>query len=105
MLPAAQAGNFHDFAASVHRFGWFAGGCFAYVQGGPYARTAAPIIDRLRQLGIAGVAQSSWGPSVLALAESAADARRIRRELENDPVTKGAEIIISRPDNRGAVIL
>lgn len=104
MLPAVRGGDFDAFAESVYRFGRTAGGCFAAVQGGPYAREAAPLVARLRELGVAGVGQSSWGPSVFALAMNDETARRLCEQLACEPLAADAETIVSQPDNRGVLI-
>jgi beta-RFAP synthase len=103
LLPAAQCEDFAVFSESIFRFGRLAGECFASVQGGPYAAAAKPAVARLRELGVAGIAQSSWGPTVLALTKDDEAAGRLVRQLENDPVARGCDLIVSPPDNRGAV--
>jgi beta-RFAP synthase len=104
MLPAARGKDFDEFAQSVSRFGQKAGVCFAEAQGGPYSPEAAPLVARLRELGAIGVGQSSWGPGVFALAADAEAGDELRRRLVNEPLAAGADVIISQPDNRGAVI-
>lgn len=86
LIPAALDGQFERFAESLYRFNREAGMCFAASQGGPYAsKSIAELIERLRSAGVLGVGQSSWGPTVFALAESdqAADVLvgQLRREL------------------------
>jgi predicted sugar kinase len=104
MLPAARGGDFEEFARSVFRFGQMAGACFAEAQGGSYSPEAAPLVARLRELGVLGVGQSSWGPSVFALAADNEAADELRRQLAHEPLAAGADVVVSRPDNRGAVI-
>ena len=68
ILPAAEAGDLEAFGEAVHEFNRRAGEPFAAAQGGPYASPAvAGLIGELRQLGVAGVGQSSWGPTVFAV--------------------------------------
>lgn len=68
ILPAAQAGDSAAFGDAIHEFNRRAGEPFAAVQGGPYASPAiAELIAELRRLGIRGVGQSSWGPTVFAI--------------------------------------
>jgi beta-ribofuranosylaminobenzene 5'-phosphate synthase len=71
IVPEAEAGNLNGFGEAVHQFNQLAGKPFAPVQGGVYSSTeAAELIARIRQLGVAGVGQSSWGPAVFAIVES-----------------------------------
>jgi predicted sugar kinase len=56
------------FGDAVHEFNRRAGEPFAAAQGGAYASPAiAELIVELRALGIRGVGQSSWGPTVFAM--------------------------------------
>jgi len=68
ILPAAQAGDVNAFGDAVHEFNRRAGEPFAEQQGGPYASTEiAALIADLRKIGVHGVGQSSWGPTVFAV--------------------------------------
>ncbi len=80
IVPAARAGDFAVFAEAVHEYNRRAGEPFAAAQGGPYAdpRIAACIAE-LRQRGIRGVGQSSWGPTVFALLPDEESARALAR--------------------------
>jgi beta-RFAP synthase len=71
MLPAAVAGDLPAFSEAVHEFNRRAGEPFVPAQGGVYAGPdAAELIATVRRLGVPGVGQSSWGPSVFAVVES-----------------------------------
>jgi beta-RFAP synthase len=104
LLPAARVGDFDAFAHSVYCFGRTAGEAFAAAQGGPYSRAAGTLVARLRQIGALGVGQSSWGPSVFALAPDEATASALAEQLTQEPFARDAEIVVTRPDNRGAVL-
>ena len=68
ILPAAQASDLNAFGDAVYEFNRRAGEPFAIAQGGAYASPAiAELIAELRQIGIRGVGQSSWGPTVFAI--------------------------------------
>lgn len=68
ILPAVRSGDLVSFGEAVHEFNRRAGEPFARAQGGPYASPAvAELIAELRSLGIRGVGQSSWGPTVFAI--------------------------------------
>jgi beta-RFAP synthase len=68
LLPAARRGDAAAFGDAVHEFNRRAGEPFAAAQGGAYASSAiGELIADLRTLGIRGVGQSSWGPTVFAI--------------------------------------
>lgn len=65
LLPAAREGDFQTFSESVYRYGCAAGECFSASQGGPFlSSNIAEFVALCRQLGVPGVGQSSWGPTV-----------------------------------------
>ncbi len=82
LLPACRKANCEEVGHAMHAFGQLAGSCFAACQGGAFA---SPRIDRLvrtlRELGVAGVGQSSWGPTVFALTPSAQAAQDLWRNF------------------------
>ncbi len=103
LFPAAAAGDFDAFSESLYRFGYTVGLSFAEVQGGAFAgpRLTA-LVETIRALGVGGVSQSSWGPTLFAALpdESAADdfVRRLRQRTVGDDL----EILATPPDNAGA---
>ncbi len=69
IVPAAQSGDIDAFGAAVHEFNQKAGEPFSAAQGGAYASPEiAALIDEVRTCGVRGVGQSSWGPTVFAVA-------------------------------------
>ena len=71
ILPAAVGGDLPAFGEAVHEFNRLAGEPFAAAQGGSYSSgEVAELIATLRQLGVAGTGQSSWGPAVFAIVDS-----------------------------------
>ena len=103
LLPAARQADFDKFSASLHRFGYQSGLRFKSVQGGAYnGPRLQRIVATIRALGIEGVGQSSWGPTIFALCpdDSAAQAceDQLRRRLEDIDVT------ISTTCNQGAQV-
>ncbi len=83
MLPAARSQDFAQFARALYHYGHQSGSCFASLQGGPYN---GPIIDQLvrhiRTLGVEGVGQSSWGPTVYALVADQQQAAELQDALK-----------------------
>jgi beta-ribofuranosylaminobenzene 5'-phosphate synthase len=105
MLPAAAAGDFVEFGASLYRFGHLAGSCFAAEQGGPFAdERTAQIVAELRRIGVTGAGQSSWGPTIFALVESQTAAENLRQCLRTWTDAADYECLIARPSNKGAVV-
>jgi beta-RFAP synthase len=68
LLPALLAQDVSEFGEALFEFNAKVGEVFAQVQGGVYSSIAtAEIVAFLRKQGIAGVGQSSWGPTVFAI--------------------------------------
>ena len=105
ILPAVREDQFERFAQAVFRFGELAGSCFATVQGGSYH--GEELIQRvgwLRSLGIDGVGQSSWGPTLFALFETESAAEAFVTYAQQDPTGQSLEYQIASTDNGGARI-
>ena len=105
MLPAVREHQFERFSQAVFRFGELAGSCFAAVQGGAYH--GEELIQRvgwLRSLGIEGVGQSSWGPTLFALFENESAAEEFVTYAQQDPMGERLEYQIASTDNCGASI-
>ncbi len=103
LWPAAACGDFHAFSKSLYRYGYLAGMLFAHVQGGPFATPRlAALVDQIRRLGIDGVGQSSWGPTLFALLPDDTSACQFAARLRALPDTADLSICIAPPDNQGA---
>ena len=103
ILPAAEQHDFDTFAEAIFQYGRLAGSCFADVQGGPFATPQiAAGVQRLRELGVRGVGQSSWGPTIFAFAAEEKSATQLADRLASLEEFTGAEIRCSSPNNRGA---
>lgn len=106
MLPAVREADFARFSDSVYRYGRLAGLCFAAVQGGPYnGPRLSSIVDRIRALGVTGVGQSSWGPTLFALLPGQQEAREFAANLTEQLNREEVPLIVTRPNNRGAEII
>ena len=93
------------FGEAVYHFGRFAGECFAAVQGGPFAsEEIGRLVDALRNHGIDGVGQSSWGPTVFAIVPNEAEARLLTDWLHTEMRLPRDVITIAQANNCGAVI-
>jgi predicted sugar kinase len=105
MLPAITAQNCAAFGESMHRYGRLAGTCFASVQGGPYnGPRIEQLVDNIRSLGVSGVGQSSWGPTVFCVVENQDAAEHLADELPRRCSVAPLAIQITPADNHGAVL-
>jgi beta-RFAP synthase len=105
MLPAIERSDCNAFGEAVYRFGRLAGECFAPVQGGAFASSAtAELVAAIRDMGINGVGQSSWGPTVFAITSSQVEADQLVARLHREMSSVGDDITIARPNNVGAQI-
>jgi predicted sugar kinase len=104
LLPAAVTGDYSDFAEAAHRYGRLAGEIFAARQGGPYnGPVLAALVERIRSLGFAGASQSSWGPTVFAVAPSQGAAEVLAAALQTWEES-ALEITVAAPCRHGANI-
>ena len=106
LLPAAVETDYEMFGDSLYRFGRLAGSCYAAVQGGPYGSARlGRLVEQARNLGVRGVAQSSWGPTLFALLPDQSAAERFVHELTALPDASTLATTIASPDNMGAQII
>jgi beta-ribofuranosylaminobenzene 5'-phosphate synthase len=99
LLPALRSGRFTNFAAALNDYGDDVGSYFSAVQGDVYAHPrAAPLVAWLRSNFDAGVAQTSWGPTLVAILPDAAAAHDVAAHLPSRP----GEVRLTRSRNRGA---
>ncbi len=105
LLPAARQGDFVEFSEVLYWFGYAAGLSFAAEQGGAFAgpRLAA-LVAWIRERGVAGVGQSSWGPTLFAVVPDESAAAELAQRLRAHPDAGELEVTIASPDNRGARI-
>ena len=71
LLPGLLAVDIDEFGAALAEIQREIGSMFATRQGGVFHPRAAPVVDALLALGVGAVGQSSWGPSVYGIVESA----------------------------------
>jgi beta-RFAP synthase len=95
MLPALVEGDLAAFGASLSEVQAINGRWFSEAQGGVFAPgPTTRVINRMRELGVPGVGQSSWGPAVYGIVDgdsaAAALAHTLRAEPESGVVFCGA---------------
>ena len=102
LLPAVRGGDFPAFAAALYDYGQIVGEYFAPVQGGCYAHPEmSRLTAELRADGFAGVAQSSWGPTIAVAVRDAGTAT----ELADNVTNRGEKSCeIAGPRNGGATV-
>lgn len=105
LAPAAEQADFARFSQTLHTYGREAGLCFAPLQQGAYnGPRVAQRVQTLRRLGIAGVGQSSWGPTVFALVENQAAAEQLVAALQSTEPDPTVEYDIAAVSNAGGSV-
>jgi beta-RFAP synthase len=104
MLPALTEHDLKDFSAALHEFNARVGEAFAPVQGGRYASArVAELVAFIQREGVAGVGQSSWGPTVFALVADQDRAEALVGRLV--ALGGGGEhVLITAARNQGAMV-
>lgn len=83
ILPALRNRHLEHFRDGVREYGNLVGDYFAQVQGGRFADpNAAELVMHLEGLGVTGVVQSSWGPTLCAFFADDAAAEVARESLQ-----------------------
>lgn len=102
IVPAAKERRWDVFGNALHEFGKLAGAQFAPIQGGIYRNDqVAALVSRMQRLGLGGVCQSSWGPTVFGLTDNAELAHRTAQQL-GDFYQGEVTIRVTRVLNQGA---
>ena len=103
ILPAAKSARFSEFSDAVYEFGFLAGSCFESVQGSAYnGAELENLVKHLRAIGVRGVGQSSWGPTIFSICESDSSALALVDKLRAQDGGGEYDLVIATPDNHGA---
>jgi beta-RFAP synthase len=103
VAPAVLTGDIRTFGAAIAEIQAAVGDYFAPRQGGRYAtETGCEAAEFLLARGAHGVGQSSWGPTVFALALGAAAASTLADSLRSALGGRLAWVGVSRARNQGA---
>jgi beta-RFAP synthase len=103
LLPSAEQGDFDEFGESVYRYGITAGRCFAQRQAGAFASSQlAQWVKMIRAMGVRGVGQSSWGPTLFALLAGENEATDFVRQLRQRLETQCVQLVITSTTAAGA---
>ena len=105
LVPAAITADFTRFSEALYEFGHDAGLCFASQQAGPFASPrVAEIVARVRSLGVLGVAQTSWGPTIAALMPDESAAAALVERLQAASNVGSLDLHVAKPNNHGACV-
>jgi beta-RFAP synthase len=104
LLPALADGDLTAFGAALTEVQRVTGGWFAAAQGGAFAPgPTRELVERMQAFGAAGVGQSSWGPTVYALAPHADAARDLAGRVRALMGSRG--VVLETPfADRGALV-
>lgn len=109
MVPALLAKDYQSFSDSLFDFNRISGEYFSEFQHGAYnGPLGAQIVDSVREFGICGAGQSSWGPCIFAIAGNDEQAGQLVKYLRSSCRAVGdyskTEIIVARANNVGAQV-
>jgi beta-ribofuranosylaminobenzene 5'-phosphate synthase len=105
MLPALAEQDWSAFGQALYEFNVLVGETFASVQGGIYANPAiGDLVSWLRDQGIPGAGQSSWGPAVFAIARDEGQARSLVPRVRSRFSLPPDAVLVTRACNRGGTI-
>jgi beta-RFAP synthase len=103
MLPALAERDWATFGEALYDFNARVGEVFSPVQGGRYAHPqSGELITFLRQLGVRGAGQSSWGPTVFAIARDETQALDLIPPIRKHFNLQTAQIVCTQASNAGA---
>jgi len=105
LLPALQEHDFTGFSSALHAYGALVGDYFAAIQGGRYADPRmCRLVEWLRESGVTGVGQSSWGPTIFAFCENEDRANRLQARILLETSWNDCRLLTAGPLNAGANI-
>ena len=103
LMPALAEEDFASFSSAIGEIQRAVGDYFAAAQGGRFASGAvAQVLGWLEAKGIAGVGQTSWGPTGFAVVDSEVRAQALLREVR-ERFSAHTELVfaVARARNRG----
>ncbi|MEM4717540.1 MAG: GHMP kinase, partial [Desulfurococcaceae archaeon] len=103
LIPSIIQKDYLEFSTALRELQEIIGTMFSRYQGGIYSTRSVVAIDALKKLGILGVGQSSWGPTVYGLVENNQVAERCVEELSR-VIREDVDIFVAKPWNKGALI-
>lgn len=105
LLPSLVERNLNNFGTALTEIQNTIGDNFAVVQGGRYASQAsAESIEFLQKLGVHGVGQSSWGPTLYGVVKKEEAKKTCSNIQAFMDKSVGGEAFVAKPNNTGAEI-
>ncbi len=105
LLPGLASRDIAAVGAAIGEIQRLVGDHFAATQGGRFTSPAvADVLDWLLAQDVAGVGQSSWGPTGFAILDDAARAADLLDEAERRFAAAGLELLVLRGRNRGGEV-
>jgi beta-RFAP synthase len=105
LLPALVERDVDAFGEALHEFNARAGEAFTPVQGGVYASPrVAELVAFLRDRGVRGVGQSSWGPTVFAVTADEDRAQQVAARLRRHFALHDEAVLVTPACNHGALV-
>ena len=105
MLPAVRSCDCEGFGEAMFVLNRLVGEYFAPVQGGIYAsRQIEEMVNFLRDLGVHGVGQSSWGPTVFAVCPDSSTSEELVLAIRSDSRWADWSVETALPKNGGVQI-
>lgn len=106
ILPAVQNTDFPAFARALGEYGRKVGRFFAGAQQGIFAdEHMAGLAECLEREGIAGIVQSSWGPSVAIFCRDETQAAEVHRLCASLPNGTACHYLVTRARNTGRTLV
>lgn len=104
-LPALAKADFDSFCEQIGYLQARMGSYFAPLQGGPYTSSrVSAATDWLRRQGLAGLGQSSWGPTGFAFVASEAEGNDLLSRLRTEINGSGLKFDLAKARNVGAKV-
>jgi beta-ribofuranosylaminobenzene 5'-phosphate synthase len=105
VLPSLAEGDVDEFGRGITQIQQIIGDHFAPAQGGRYAsRAVADVLAWLQAQGVAGVGQSSWGPTGFAVLGSEAQAHGLVQEAQARWGGGTLRFLVRKGRNRGGEV-
>lgn len=105
LVPSMLDGDLAGFGEALYDLQQAVGRCFVGTQGGIYASAMLEqMVGFVRDQGVAGVGQSSWGPTIYAVVGDAEQAADLAGAARRRFALSDTEVLVTQADNHGAVV-
>ena len=105
LLPAVAEADFNVCGEALFDYGRMVGEYFAAMQGGTYASPLMrELVEQLREQGLSGVGQTSWGATIFVLTRDSNAAEELAADLSTDSRWNRCRFHTAAPMNTGAVV-